>query len=199
MNPAIWGPPFWFVLHTIAINYPVHPTFIERRSHYEFFRNLQSVIPCEECRKNYAKHFKQYPIDAFLDSKYSLLQWTIIMHNLVNRLQGAPTQTTDEVIQLYRRVFDEEIPEGREQAEIERMFANRYCNIIPRHADGSPRCACGASAVKATAATPTALSKWNASTILGSLAVLGAIAIVGGGVFFLRRKGKGDASDSSAS
>ena len=136
MNPTIWGPPFWFVLHTIAIAYPENPTFIERRNHYDFFRNLQSVVPCTECRRNYCAHFKKYPIETFLDNKYSLLQWTIIMHNLVNKLNGEPQMTTQEVVSLYRKVY-----EG--QAGDNTRMADRYCQSIPRNADGSTRCTCG--------------------------------------------------------
>ena len=26
MNPEVWGPPFWFFLHTLALTYPLHTT-----------------------------------------------------------------------------------------------------------------------------------------------------------------------------
>ena len=25
LDPKIWGPQYWFVLHTIALNYPLYP------------------------------------------------------------------------------------------------------------------------------------------------------------------------------
>ena len=25
LNPKVWGPHYWFVLHTIALTYPVNP------------------------------------------------------------------------------------------------------------------------------------------------------------------------------
>ena len=105
MNPEVWGAPFWFIMHTIAINYPDRPTFVERRNHHDFFRNLASVIPCDDCRRNYSTHFAKYPIDSFLDSKYALLQWTIVMHNEVNKLCGKPDMTTTEVIKLYQQIY----------------------------------------------------------------------------------------------
>ena len=196
MNPAIWGPPFWFVLHTIAINYPLQPTFIERRSHYEFFRNLQSVIPCEECRKNYSAHFKQYPIDAFLDSKYALLQWTIIMHNLVNRLHGTPTMTTEEVVQLYHHVYDESATEGKKKAEAARIYADRYCANVPRNTDGSARCSCGSAARQASASEAPGTLK-RGSIALGALAVFGVIAVVGYGVFRMRHKASSEGASAT--
>lgn len=178
MNPAIWGPPFWFILHSIALNYPERPTFIERRNHFEFFRNLQNVIPCEECRKNYAMHFRQYPLTPFLDSRQSLLQWTIIMHNLVNRMHGASTMTTDEVTTLYRNVYDESATHGHQERDAARLLADRYCATVPRHADGTVRCSCRAREQKTGAPNNLRSRLGIALSVLGGVMLLAVIGVV---------------------
>ena len=40
MDAEIWGPHYWFVLHTIAFNYPKHPSAIQKKLHYRLMHNL---------------------------------------------------------------------------------------------------------------------------------------------------------------
>ena len=182
MNPEIWGPPFWFIVHTIAIAYPEkNPTFIERRNHYDFFRNLQHVIPCMECRRNYCAHFKKYPIGPFLDNKYSLVQWTIIMHNAVNRVQGRPVKSTKEVLDLYRRVYDDSVTTVAP--------ADRYCQCIPRNAKNAG----GDDTVAATNARDGKKMAVRTRVAWAALVVISMAAAITGGVYCWRR-GSGSGS-----
>lgn len=32
LDPDIWGPHFWFVLHTMAMTYPHHPNDVTKRN-----------------------------------------------------------------------------------------------------------------------------------------------------------------------
>ena len=105
MEPKIWGPPFWFVIHTIAFYYPENPTFNEKRHMFEYFQNLQYVIPCPICRRHYAKTFQEHPITPYLDSKNSLVEWTVNLHNIVNKSKGKPTKSLSEVIKHYEKVY----------------------------------------------------------------------------------------------
>jgi len=40
MDPKVWGPKLWFVIHTIALNYPDNPSYDQKRIHEDFFNNL---------------------------------------------------------------------------------------------------------------------------------------------------------------
>ena len=31
LNPEVWGPKYWFVLHSIALTYPLRPTSIVKK------------------------------------------------------------------------------------------------------------------------------------------------------------------------
>ena len=118
------------------------------------------------------------------------------MHNLVNRSHGTPTMTTDEVVQLYHQVYDEGATEGKKKAEVARMFADRYCANIPRNTDGTVRCSCGSAARQAAASeAPGALKR--GSIALGALAVFGVIAVVGYGVFRMRRKASSEGASAT--
>ena len=52
LDPKIWGPHYWFVLHTIALQYPLHPTKIIKKKYYDFIQNLPLFIPIEFGQKS---------------------------------------------------------------------------------------------------------------------------------------------------
>ena len=52
MNSEIWGPHYWFVIHTIAINYPIKPNALEKKRHYKFIQDLPTFLPDKKSSKN---------------------------------------------------------------------------------------------------------------------------------------------------
>lgn len=102
MEPKIWGPPAWHFLHTITFNYPENPSYKDKSNYYDFFHNLQFILPCEICQKNYQKHLKEYPISPYLDSKKTLVEWLIHIHNLVNQENNKPLMSSEDVIRKYK-------------------------------------------------------------------------------------------------
>ena len=50
---SIWGPSLWHILRTISFNYPVHPSYEQKREYYNFLTALGHVLPCKACRTNY--------------------------------------------------------------------------------------------------------------------------------------------------
>lgn len=110
MESSIWGPPMWFFLHTISIYYPDNPSLKIKNNYYNFFNNLQNMLPCNLCQKNYIKHLQQIPITPYLDSKKSLFQWVINLHNKVNIENNKPTWTEKEVLNLYKDIYNNKTP-----------------------------------------------------------------------------------------
>lgn len=104
MNPKIWGPYMWFVLHLITFNYPKNPTNYHKQAYRDFFNSLKDVIPCESCRKHYAKNIQNYPITPNLDSKRKLVEWLIQIHNQVNMSLNKPVLTTKQVLEIYQTI-----------------------------------------------------------------------------------------------
>ena len=102
MEPNIWGPPAWHFLHSITFNYPEKPTWKDKSNYYDFFHNLQNILPCDTCQENYRKHLKEYPISPYLDSKKTLVEWLIHIHNLVNKDNNKPLLSSNEVIKKYK-------------------------------------------------------------------------------------------------
>ena len=108
LNPEIWGPHYWFVLHTISLNYPHQPGFLERRNHYDFFRLLQYILPCETCRNHYNQYFKNFPIENFLGSRDGLTSWVTNLHNSVNKRNGKEEYSQQSSNQLYKDIYTKE-------------------------------------------------------------------------------------------
>jgi hypothetical protein len=106
MNPSVWGPPFWFVMHTVSLNYPLKPSFAEQRTHYDFFYNVRDILPCEMCRQHYRTLLKQYPLQPFLDNRDSLVAWVVLIHNQVNARLGKPGMTTEAFLQDYHLTYE---------------------------------------------------------------------------------------------
>jgi hypothetical protein len=109
MNTTKWGPHGWKFLHSIAFNYPEHPTLDQREQYRIFFHACGWVLPCRYCRESYQGFIRELPIEEFLDSQNSLAYWLYLIHNKVNhklRTQGHPV-TNDpsfgEVCDFYRR------------------------------------------------------------------------------------------------
>ena len=53
LDPKIWGPHYWFFLHTIALNYPLYPNDISKRKYYDVIETqrtckVEQTISCNE-------------------------------------------------------------------------------------------------------------------------------------------------------
>jgi hypothetical protein len=84
------------MLHFVALGYPEYPGEHDVDAYKAFFYGLQHVIPCHTCAVNYARHLKEYPIGPYLSSPDSLFEWTVVMHNAVNRETGKREVTVEE-------------------------------------------------------------------------------------------------------
>lgn len=105
MDNKIWGPYFWFTLHTVSLGYPNNPTYINKRNYNDFFLSLQNVLPCKLCQQHYREHLYQYPIASHLDNKDALVKWCFNLHNKVNISLNKPEFTYEEFIEKYRKIY----------------------------------------------------------------------------------------------
>ena len=111
MDSKIWGPYFWFTLHTVTLGYPTNPNYINKRNYNDFFLSLQNVLPCKLCQDHYKQHLIESPISSHLDNKESLVKWCFDLHNKVNISLKKPEFTYDEFIEKYRKIYSPNIIE----------------------------------------------------------------------------------------
>jgi hypothetical protein len=88
LDSEIWGPKYWFFLHTVAQTYPIHPNAITKRKYYDLISNLPLFIPDTEMGDRFAQLLDKYPVTPYLDNRDSFMKWMHFIHNKVNVLLG---------------------------------------------------------------------------------------------------------------
>jgi len=101
LDPKIWGPHYWFFLHTVAMTYPHHPNAVTKKKYYEFIQNLPLFIPVEAISKEFEKFIDLYPITPYLDNRDSFVRWMHFAHNKINEKLEKPQITLNEFFVQY--------------------------------------------------------------------------------------------------
>jgi len=101
LDPKIWGPHYWFFLHTMAMTYPHHPNAVTKKKYYEFIQNLPLFIPVEQISKEFEKFIDLYPITPYLDNRDSFIRWMHFAHNKINEKLEKPQITLNEFFVQY--------------------------------------------------------------------------------------------------
>ena len=101
MDSEIWGPHYWFVLHTIAFNYPENVNEVTRRKYYDFIQNLPLFIPVPEMGDKFATLLDRYPVTPYLATRDSFIRWMYFIHNKYNEFLGKEQITFGEGIERY--------------------------------------------------------------------------------------------------
>lgn len=85
MNTEVWGPAAWLFLHSVALGYPGPSA---REAYKRFFVSLGDVLPCPHCQNHYKTHLDLQELEKALNSKQSLFEWSVDIHNTVNESLG---------------------------------------------------------------------------------------------------------------
>ncbi len=102
LDPKIWGPHYWFFLHTLAMTYPYHPNAVTKKKYYEFIQNLPLFIPVEQISKELEQMLDKYPITPYLDNRDSFVRWMHFIHNKINeKLEKPQISLNDFFIEYY--------------------------------------------------------------------------------------------------
>ena len=106
MDPTIWGPHYWFIMHTVAFHYPTHPTAIQKKIHYRWIHHLPELIPNKSIGSMFSDLLQQYPISPYLDTRDDLILWTHHIHNVVNQKLHKPTMTLNEHYEEFKKYME---------------------------------------------------------------------------------------------
>ena len=90
LDPTVWGPHYWFFLHTIAMSYPIHPNAVTKKKYYDFVQNIPMFLPVEEIATHFSKLLNEYPIQPYLDNRESFIKWFWFIHNKINEKLEKP-------------------------------------------------------------------------------------------------------------
>jgi hypothetical protein len=114
LDPSIWGPKFWFFLHTLAMSYPHHPNEVTRKKYYDLIQNLPLFIPIELIASDFSKLLDKYPVSPYLDSRDSFIRWMHFIHNKINEKLEKPKISLNE---FYIKYYEEYKPKNIKMKE----------------------------------------------------------------------------------
>jgi hypothetical protein len=101
LDPKVWGPHYWFFLHTITMFYPLHPNTVTKKKYYDFIQNIPLFLPIETIATDFSKLLDEYPVTPYLDSRDSLIRWMHFIHNKINQRLEKPSLTLHEFYKVY--------------------------------------------------------------------------------------------------
>jgi len=133
LDPSVWGPHFWFFLHTLAISYPHYPNTVTKKKYYELIQNLPLFIPNELIGKDFSKLLDEYPITAYLDNRESLVKWIHFIHNKINEKLEKPKISLNE---FYLKYYEEYKPKDIKFKEYYRLKEKIIFTLVIMGATG---------------------------------------------------------------
>lgn len=101
IDPKVWGPHYWFFLHTVALTYPHHPNDVTKKKYYEFIQNLPLFLPVEQIAKEFEQLLEKYPVNPYLDNRTSFVKWVHFIHNQINLKLEKPVMSLNDFYVTY--------------------------------------------------------------------------------------------------
>ena len=105
LDSAIWGPHYWFFLHTITMSYPHRPSTVTKKKYYELIQNIPLFIPIESMSTEFSKLLDNYPVSPYLDSRDSFIRWMHFIHNKINEKLEKPKITLEKFYANYYEAY----------------------------------------------------------------------------------------------
>ena len=105
-DAKIWGPKYWFFLHSVARCYPLYPNETIKRKYYDFIMNFPLFIPDKEISGYFEKLIDKYPVTPYLDSRESFMRWIYFIHNKINEKLGKPQKTYEAVLFEFNKYYE---------------------------------------------------------------------------------------------
>lgn len=104
-EPDVWGPHYWFFLHTIAHSYPESPNAVTKRKYYDLIQNMPLFIPVSDIGNKFSNLLDKYPVTPYLDSRESFIRWVHFIHNKVNVSIGKEEVSFLKSIDIYKSYY----------------------------------------------------------------------------------------------
>jgi hypothetical protein len=118
LDPKVWGPHYWFFLHTVAMCYPHRPNTITKKKYYEFIHNIPMFIPIENIASYFSQLLDQYPVSPYLDSRDAFIRWMHFIHNKINQRLEKPSISLSK---FYEHYYEQYKPNDLKMREYYRM------------------------------------------------------------------------------
>ena len=104
-DAEIWGPHYWFFLHSVAESYPQHVNDVTKRKYYDLIQNMPLFIPDSEIGDKFSKMIDRYPVSPYLDNRDSFVRWMHFIHNKINVKLGKRELSLPMAMEQYRAEY----------------------------------------------------------------------------------------------
>lgn len=124
ISKDVWGNCIWFLLHNCAY----YSRGDQRCQLFfkAFMSCLRYALPCSKCRNHLMKNLENFDIDQYCLNTEGLFQYTVDLHNLVNKQLGKPIISLEEARQIYDPSLNfSESYDGRRQMDVSRFITHR--------------------------------------------------------------------------
>ena len=137
-EPTDWGKTYWNFIHFISYYYPEEPSDSLKRAVYQQLDAFRETLPCENCRRAFRMEILTLPLEEFLDSRETLIEWAIELHSRVNKRLGHKEFDTDATYkQLTERstaaAEKQKASKSRENAKTQTQRQPKSTNSVPKH------------------------------------------------------------------
>jgi hypothetical protein len=108
VDPSVWGPAFWFSLHTSAAYYPENASPIVRERMKGRIMAIPYEIPCKNCQPHASAFIEKnrYRLDDIVSGRDQLGKFYVDFHNQVNKRYGKPEWTYEQAYDAYTKGVD---------------------------------------------------------------------------------------------
>ena len=104
-DPNVWGPHYWFFLHTIGYSYPELPNEVTKRKYYDLITNMPLFIPDSDIGDKFSRMIDRYPVTPYLDNRDSFVRWVHFVHNKINVQLGKEELSLPMALEKYRAEY----------------------------------------------------------------------------------------------
>jgi hypothetical protein len=101
IHPHIFGPYIWASIHLICLGAPKDMTANALEKYKRFFNLLPSVLPCQNCANHLSKNLKKLPLDNSINSASALFDWSVQLHNIVNKQLNKKQLSEDDALTFW--------------------------------------------------------------------------------------------------
>ena len=131
MLTSVWGPVFWFFLHTMSFNYPVHPDHHTKINYRDFILNLQNILPCRFCRENLVKNMEKLPLTMDrLKNRESFSRYIYELHEVVNKMLKKKSNLSYEDVRDRFEIFRSKCIKSPQKKKSSRRKSKKHSGCV---------------------------------------------------------------------
>jgi hypothetical protein len=101
IEPTLFGPSFWGTMHYVALGAPSSLDSSQQSNYKSFYNLIPFIIPCGSCGTHFTEVLNALPIDNSLGSSASLFEWTVKVHNAVNKRLGKSEISVEDAKKIW--------------------------------------------------------------------------------------------------